>query len=195
VVGPVPPSWNIGLQQGDIISGTFTFEPFDAPSNSSKTNLVVPFDFSIQIKSRTLTTSQYSIEVYNDSTGVEEPAPEDRIIVGCSFFGGPKVCTPRTVALGDPTEWSFAVSFSGDPTALDGADVPADPIAWQRLIFRESMTVAFVDNSAHYYGFSASPHALRVVPEPGAGVLFASFAVLCAFARCCFQFQRRSLKG
>jgi hypothetical protein len=32
--GAVPPSWNISLQPGDTISGTFTFEPHDAPSGA-----------------------------------------------------------------------------------------------------------------------------------------------------------------
>jgi hypothetical protein len=170
VSGPLPQSWGTSLQQGEIITGRFTFEPLDAPSDAIETELVEPFDFSIRMQSRTVSTSQYGIEVMDDSYSIDSPIPEDRILVGCAFFGGPKVCTPRTTAPNEQIEWSFAISFSGDHTVLDGPDVSADPMDWQRLAF--SMTVTFIDAAQRYYGFTASPRSFQLVPEPGVGGLF-----------------------
>src|SRR4051812_35250425 len=61
VDGPLPPAWNAALQPGDIISGMFTYEPYDVASDVNKSVLVQPFNFSVAINSHVLTSSQYSI--------------------------------------------------------------------------------------------------------------------------------------
>jgi hypothetical protein len=168
VEGTIPPSWSISLQEGDTVSGTFTFEPFDAASSVAKTTLVQPFEFRIQIKTRSLTTSQYEIEVFNDFTSDEAPEPKDNINTGCSFLGGPVVCKPGSTAPGETIEWAFGVAMFGDPTILDGADVPADPLAWRRFTFYD-MGVSFFDVNTHrFYGFLATPQEFQLVPEPAA---------------------------
>jgi hypothetical protein len=58
VVGPprqgfdgfVPTEWNIALQQGDTVSGTFTFEPFDAPSNETEHHTLQEFFLTLKIQ-------------------------------------------------------------------------------------------------------------------------------------------------
>src|SRR5262245_9170970 len=69
VVGPprqgadgfVPPSLGVSLQPGDLVSGKFTFEPVDAPPESHKTSVVESFPFVVNIKSATLTSTQFGI--------------------------------------------------------------------------------------------------------------------------------------
>jgi hypothetical protein len=168
VNGTLPPSWNTSLQQGDTVSGTFKFEPFDAASNSYTTALVQPFDFSIQIKSRTLTTSQYGIEVFNDVMADDVPMPYDSIHFGCSFFGGGVVCAPPTTSADESIEWAFGIAAFGDSMLLDGADIPADPIVWQRFVSDNTMLVTFNDSVEGFaYGFLATIDSMQAVPEPG----------------------------
>jgi hypothetical protein len=164
---PLPPGWNISLQQGDSISGMFTFEPFDAASNISKTLLVQPFDFSIQIKNRTITTSQYGIEVFNDIFSDELGQQRDRISLGCSAGLSSPSCIPPTVSDTNPLNWTFFLGFEGNSSALDGADISSDPSAWRQLLYPESFGVTFTDNMAlRTYGFVASPATLEAMPEP-----------------------------
>jgi hypothetical protein len=166
--GFLPPGWNISLQEGDTISGTFTFEPFDAAPNTSKTMLVQPFDFSFHIRDRTLTTSQYGIAVFNNSMSDEVPEPRDRISLGCSAGVNTPSCIPAIVAAPEPLDWTFLLNLEGDSSVLDGADIPADALVWQQLIFSDSMGLTFIDNSAHRsYGFTATPTIFEAIPEPG----------------------------
>jgi hypothetical protein len=165
VEGRIPPDWGISLQQGDIISGKFTFEPVDAGSGVSETRIVQPFDFSIQIKSRTLTTSQYEVQVLNDSISDDAPDPADVIRVGCSYFGGGSACIPATVSPNDPIEWAFGIAMSGDSTVLDGADLPANPSVWQQM--PAEILISLRDrNAGQFYGLLAAVESIRFVPEP-----------------------------
>ena len=177
VLGPVPPDWNLSLQQGDAISGTFTFEPFDAASNISTTTLAQPFEFSLRIKTRTLATTQFGIEVFNDRISDDAPDPTDIINIGCSFLGGGTECAPATVSPGDPVEWSFGIAMFGGATVLDGADIPSNPLTWQQLVSDNTTLVSFKHPvTAWSYGFLATIDSIHDVPEPSSSVQI----VLCA---------------
>lgn len=186
--GFVPPGWNISLQQGDTISGTFTFEPFDAAPDTYKTTLVQPFDFSIHIKSRTLTTSQYGIEVSNniwiesDSIGVDTSGPRDRISLACSAGADTPSCIPASVAAPEVLDWTFLLGIEGDSSVLDGADISADPSAWRQFDAR-SILVTFTDNGAHRsYGFQATPTSIDAIAEPASSLLlFLASALMVLF--------------
>jgi hypothetical protein len=173
VVGPprqgvdarVPPNWNISLVEGDIVTGTFTFEPVDAPPNISETILVEPFDFSIHVKTRTLTTSQYDVQVLNDAVSDDAPQPADEIRLGCSYFGGGVTCDPANVSPNDPIEWAFGVAMSGDSDVLNGADLPANASVWQQL--SAEILVSLRDRNANrFYGFLATIESIQQAPEP-----------------------------
>jgi hypothetical protein len=162
--GMVPPSWNVVLSQGDTISGTFEFEPLDVPATIARTALVEPHNFTVQIKSQQISTSQYGIEVDNDIFS-DEQGFTDRILLGCSSNVAGAECMPSTVST-ESLAWSFQLSLSGNSMLLNGADVPADPSVWQQLIFDESFGVTFLDNNAgRSYGFIASPQSIEAVPE------------------------------
>jgi hypothetical protein len=173
-IDEVPPDWNISLQEGDLVSGKFTFEPFDAPSSTAETTLVQLFDFVIQIKSRTLATTQYGIEVFNDRMFEEAPEPFDVIHAGCSFLGGGTECAPSTISPSDDIEWSFGAALFGDATVLDGADLPSNVLFWGDLAVDNTMLVSFKHPVAGWaYGFSAKIESFMAVPELSAHVLFA----------------------
>jgi hypothetical protein len=178
-IDTVPRDWNISLQEGDAISGTFTFEPFDAHSNTPSTISVQPFDFSIHIKTRVLTTLEYGIEVLDNRRLEDAPQPYDNVNVGCSFLGGGVECMPRKVSASEPIEWSFGFALFGEPTVFEGADIPSDSSTWQELVSDNSMLVSFKHPlSGWSYGFLAAIESFQLVPEPAGHGLFALASII-----------------
>jgi hypothetical protein len=172
VDGRVPPNWGISLQEGDNVSGVFTFEPIDVAPNISETTIVQPFDFSIQIDSRILRTSKYDVQVSNDSVSDESPEPTDEISLGCSYFGGGVTCDPANISPHDPREWAFGIATFGHSTLLDGADLPANPSVWQQM--SGEILVSIRDRNAdQFYGFLATLTSIREIPEPNSSWFFA----------------------
>jgi hypothetical protein len=183
-IGALPPGWNTSLQQGDTVSGSFTFEPIDAPANSSKTDTVAPFGFSFQIKSRTLTTSQFSVEVGNDVFAIDADAPYDHISLGCTPSGFRVACIPANVAPEEEMKWAFSIALYGKASVLDGADVPGDPLTWQQFVGDNTMLVSYMDPALGWsYGFLATVRNFRVVPEPNTCVSLALPAALFLWSR------------
>jgi hypothetical protein len=165
--GLVPPEWNILLEEGDTISGSFTFDPFDANSDITNTTRLQPFNFSIHIKNRTITTSQYGIEVLNNVFSDELGRHTDRISVGCSAGASTPSCIPMVLSTPSQLNWTFLLGLDGESSILDGADISSDPFTWRQLIYPESFGVTFVDNIARQsFGFIASPITFEAVPEP-----------------------------
>jgi hypothetical protein len=184
--GRLPPSWNVPLQQGDIISATFTFDPFDAPSNISYTKVFEPYDFTFHIKSQTLTTAQYGIEVYNNSYGIDDEGinPSDDIYIGCAAGINTPSCVPAVLTTPDQLKWSFQMIIGGNPSVLDGADIPAVATIWQELSSEGSLVVLFTDNAAlKSYGFRASPRHFNNIPEPSSGLMLLIGSAAVTFAR------------
>jgi hypothetical protein len=102
IVGPprqrfdalVPPDWSISLLPGDKISGTFTFNPIDAPSNVHQTSAVESLPFKIQIKSKSLASSVYSIDVADNSNPIDSNGPYDNIMLACYRAAEPYALRP-----------------------------------------------------------------------------------------------------
>lgn len=178
----VPPQWNVSLQQGDAVSGTFTFDALDAPSNTSISRVIQPYDFVFHIKSHSLSTSQYGIEVYNDNVGIDDRGinPSDDIYIGCSPTPS---CAPALVSP-SALYWSFQMILGSPPSVLDGPDIPSDPSTWQQLTAEGSLNVTFIDSIAHKsYGFLATPQTFRAIPEPSCTSLLIFCGMSLLFAR------------
>ncbi len=177
-VGILPPSWPFSLEQGDVIQGAFTFQPYDAAPSVLRTTVDEPFPFVMQIKSQTLTASRYGIEVYNDTRVHEEPPiPLDTISMGRSFFAADETQSNS----GTPIGYAFQVGLIGESTVLDGADIPTNPMTWQQFNYAHFLYVYLLDPiNPGVYGFEATVDSFQTVPEPtawhlaayGAGVLF-----------------------
>jgi hypothetical protein len=168
VDGYVPPSWNMPLAEGDTISGTFTFEPIDAPSDTFATKSTQHFDFTLAIGSHELRTTQYFVEVENDNFVDEPPIVDefDGIRAWCGFAGSRTQCNPANVAPGDSIRLAFGISLYGDSSLLDGPDLPGNEGVWQAFNLTE-LFVTFTDPSiSRSYGFLATPSSFQFVPEP-----------------------------
>jgi hypothetical protein len=165
VSAPVPPSWNIDLQQGDTISGFFTLEPFDAPPNAYEVYRVEQSNLTLQIKSQTVITSQFHARATNDVTGDDIEIPYDSINVGCSF----DECRPATVPHTSLLDWAVGIYAYGPTSVLDGPDIPANPNVWQQFDFNEIL-VSFSNRQNQFYGFLAKVNFIAV-PEPQTAVL------------------------
>lgn len=175
----VPPEWGFTLAPGETVSGTFTFEPLDVPTNVHTTSVVEPMQYALYIKSQTLTTSQFGINVSDDSNPIDSNGPYDSISFGCSFGANGAVCSPSTVASGGSLLLSMQTSLYGDPSTLNGADIPSDPNVWQQFMADNTMLVSMVDPvNFRFYGFLATVVSFRAVPEPSALFSFAFQGIL-----------------
>jgi hypothetical protein len=180
IVGPprqgfdalVPPDWSISLLPGDKISGTFTFNPIDAPSNVHQTSAVESLPFKIQIKSKSLASSVYSIDVADNSNPIDSNGPYDNIMLACWIPGGGTVCAPSTVPSLEGLQWGATITLYGSPSVLDGADIPAGANTWKQLAWDNTMLVSMIDFAdLKSYGFLATVQSFRAVPEPPSIVL------------------------
>jgi hypothetical protein len=163
--GFLPPTWPSAIQQGSLVSGSFTFEPVDVASSVKRTDVESLFDFSITVGSRTLLTSRFGISVRDDDPTELDPEFVDSISVGRSTY------LPDESG-GDPLGWASVRSFYGDAAVLNGADIPADPEPWRRLLLDDSLSVFLIDPSVQgSYGFFATLQTLELIPEPGNGTL------------------------
>jgi hypothetical protein len=197
IVGPprqgtnalLPPDWGVTLVQGDTISGELTFDPLDAPSNVHQTSVVEKFQLTVQIKTRTLTTSQYSIEVDDNSNPIDSNGPFDSILIKCSLPGGGTVCAPSVVQSTEPLQLAAIIALYAGPSVLDGADIPADVDTWQQFTWDNTMLVSLNDQvNFRFYGFLATIQSFRGVPEPSARLELILGAVL-------LFINRRTLKS
>jgi hypothetical protein len=188
--GMVPPGWNISLQEGDIISGTYTFEPHDVAPDVSHTTLVQPYDFSIYIKSQMLTTSQYGMDILNNVMTDEVPESRDRISIACSAGANTPSCVPAAISAPELLAWEIVLGFEGSPSILDGADVPADILVWRDFSLH-SLLVTLIDNSAHRsYGFLAMPTSIDAIPEPDNCFQLIFVSMLLVLSRHCADKRR-----
>jgi hypothetical protein len=161
----VPPRLNVSLKPGDLVTGAFTFEPVDAPSNAFETTVVEPFQFVVNVKSQSLVSSQFGIDASNDVRSSDED-PYDSIILGCTFGGNGTVCAPRAISLIDPTLWTSTISLYGATSVLDGPDIPTNPHTWALLLPGGLDATFFDPATTRYYGFTAAVQSFRAVPEP-----------------------------
>jgi hypothetical protein len=165
VSAPVPPSWDFDLQQGDTVSGFFTIESFDAAASAYETYRVEQSNFTLRIKSQTVTTSQFEVYAVNNVWGDDIDTPYDSIQVGCSYAG----CNPAIVPHSDSLRWWARIYAYGNTEILEGPDIPADLDAWQRFD-DNSILVSFSNSRTEYYGFLATVRFIAV-PEPAAWLL------------------------
>lgn len=195
VIGPISgatelslPSWPFSIQPGDVVSGSFTFEPYDAASNVERTTRDEPFGFVVHIKSQTLTASHYGIDVYDNVLANDEFSELiDTVSMGRAFF-------EIDASLGNtgvPIEWAFLLGLKSEPIVLDGADIPADPLIWQQFLLQHSFDVYLHDPVAPgVYGFGATINSFYIAPEPATWVLHPLAMNIVVYFR---QRDRRSL--
>lgn len=187
IVGPprqgfdalIPPDWNISLQPGEKITGTFTFDPLDVLSTVHETSSIEPLPFEIHIKSKTLASSVYRIAVADNSNPIDSDGPFDNITFGCTLPGGGTVCTSSAVASSEPLQWAATLTLYGNSSVLDGADIPPGTNTWQQLASYNVMLVSLIGTTTlHSYGFLATIQSFQAVPEPTSLVLLLPIVVL-----------------
>jgi hypothetical protein len=177
--GTFPIELPFSFAEGDHISGSFTFEPFDAPSDAFQTVNSQNSTFKLQIGSVVLSNFHYSIQADNNLVSDDGPIPEDRLLLQCLGTGNQCLASPIDGA--DHVAWSFGWTLNGGSGILDGPDIPASIETWNQLL-PSSILVSFHDNTTgRGTGFQATIDALHVVSEPTTAAILAIVCVV-AFA-------------
>ncbi len=166
------------LQVGDHIHGEFTFEPFEAASDVPMiTDTTQPFDARFQVGTQHLETTQYVLQSWNNVPSIDAPeTSKDELYLACSF-GGAASCAPPEISDVSIMQWGFALTLLGDSTILDGADIPADPVTWNRFDSR-SISLIFKNEGIDVAIVVADVSLFAVVPEPSTMFLLGACCAL-----------------
>lgn len=184
-VGTVPGGLSFGAAPGDVVVGSFTFNPLDVDSSVMTTSVEVFQSFTIVIDSKRLTASKYGISVYNDVPLIDDsPLRTDTISLGSAFFVSDT--TPGGTV--PPIEWSFLIGLIGKSSILNGADIPQDSITWDQFDYQRSLIISFPPDVSGAYGFGATVTSFSLVPEPTAA--FTALTLVMSIA-CAFRSNRR----
>jgi hypothetical protein len=184
VADTLPPNLGAVLNPGDVITGQMTFEPQDVPGEVRRTTAVELHTFALVIRTHRFETSQYLLNVFDNSVSDDDPTPQD-VVTLSSPLVETATTTGRLMMSSDlPLALSFAVSLRGPASALQGADVSPDPAAWNQLLMEDSLFVIWSGESGQpSYGFRATITNFSLVPEPATSSGAALFASLLYFRR------------
>jgi hypothetical protein len=170
----VPPEWGITLNQGDVISGTLTFDPVDIASGVNSNAEVGASPLTLQIKTQSIVSTKYRIDSYNDQHPTDV-APYDEITFGCGLSD----CNPTSVPAAPSLQLFMQGVLYGTTSVLDGADIPTDVSVWNQLTVDRELFVN-MQNQTRFYGFLATIQSFSVqsVPEPPSAAFFAFAAMI-----------------
>jgi len=180
----------IDLEEGDVITGQFTFEPNTGDGSPS---LVVdqPYNFTVNINGVDISTADYEAIVRDDAG----------VIVDCVDLSCPSILdilelegsslsvANNTMLMNLDSESSgfrMRLLASADPNifegsfenlvpiplevVLDAAEIPADVEIWNSFSGR-SLQVWLVDDQGGAFSLNATVGQFTVVPEPTSGSL------------------------
>jgi len=154
---------------GDIIHGSFTYEPTPFGVRSKQLN-----DLSFNVNGLQLASEVYEIILENDaalpSTAVFPGTPIfpgiiDAAHIACSF--ATNKCTPENIPSQIEWKWSPFITFSGNSSILANEELTSD-LNWNGFGFRELQLR--LENPSPDLGLSiqAIIGPLTLVPEPSA---------------------------
>jgi hypothetical protein len=178
VVGPprqgtFPIQLPFSFAEGDRISGRFTFEPLDVPSEISQTSSNQGFPIRFEIDQVVLQSAHYEIHVEDNLVSDDGPIPRDQILLQCLGSGTP--CVPEPIEQASHVQWSFSWTFSGHGGVLHGADIPGNVETWNQFL-PNTILLSFQDRTTgRGTGFQAEVGNVAIVPEPSTIRLTAIF--------------------
>lgn len=178
------------VENGDVLTGRFTFEPVDADPGGgmTSTDTVQEFTFSVVIDSTVVSTSTYALQVRDNSGADDDPTSfSDHIDLGCAS-NLLSSCEPGTVTGADSSiTWGFILPLTADDSVLDGADISADPNVWNQFTgpFTGFISIGFSEQGGSgVLRINAHIGIFTVVPEPLSQCLLLPLIVAFISTRC-----------
>jgi len=200
----------IDLEEGDVITGQFTFEP-DPGDGSSSLVVNQPYNFTVNINGVELSTADYGATVRNDA----------RISVDCPDLSCPNVfdllelngnslsaTNGNDAVLANLASKSsgFRLSLAANADSslmdenfnpiplvvvLEAAEIQADAGVWNQFS-RRSLRVWLGDSQGDTFSLNATVGQFAVVPEPSSGSLVCLSIIMAGFAaRAGRKFQKQ----
>ena len=175
----IPFDSGLAVNIGDVISGSFTFQPEVAPGQQSL-EAVQPFSSSLLIDGVSLIaspTAMLSLQSLNDN-GIEDFQPAQSIDT-IEVFTTITPAIPQDLPNVDGERSFFRIRLLGNSSILDLPGLPAENSVWNSFEFVRSLTVDLRGKSGGSLIFSARIGRFTTVPEPKFGAYaFCVFAVI-----------------
>jgi hypothetical protein len=165
---------------GDVMTGTFTFEPAPGSVGGNSIAANQAFPFQISINGTLVGSSVYRIEAFNNTpiTDSEFESPVDSMSIGCSE----PACIPNYVSLsvGDPFRVRSRMNLLGEMDTFPTALISDEPADWNALDLQRTLSITFDNQGPGSMGLLARVGEFIAVPEPnssGLAICAAFFAV------------------
>lgn len=173
----------LAYQIGDIISGSFTFDPdLGMVLGDNAIAASQPFSLEFDINGTVVGTSAFRMEVFDNTafSGSAFPGRVDVINLGCSE----PFCTPELISLpeGEPFRVRSSLQFVGSSSVLSESEIITDPTTWNAFGLQRRLIVGFDNVGPGSVGFDAIVGSISEVPEPTAFCLTLSVGVVLYFA-------------
>jgi len=176
----------IDLEEGDVITGQFTFEP-NAGDGSSALVVNQPYNFTVNINGVELSTAAFETTVRDDAYSIIDCGDCPGFVISDRLsLSGSNLMEVGDIALSnlDADSSGFQMQLEewfGDPywsgmDILGAAEIPAGPEAWN-LFSRRSLQVWLGDGQGGIFSLNATVGQFTIVPEPCSGSLILSVVV------------------
>jgi hypothetical protein len=112
------PNTSVQVQPGDMITGTFSYEP--TPFGSRGGQIA---DLSFHFANLTLRSREYEIRLENDQLAFPGNFRFDAASLGCSFSMTAVQCDPADIPQLNGWNWEAFINFSGDANVLRSTEL------------------------------------------------------------------------
>lgn len=168
----VPYESGVDSAVGDVISGTFTFDPQAREDDRIQLVTTQPYAAELRINGTTLRTDAYQAEAANNSPISDFPPAS---VVDSVTVAGDGLVVVRSVGqtFVNPDASFFRMRLFGEADTFEPARLPAAVEQWNQLSLRRQLTVSLHGSQGGVVGFQATVRQFRVVPEPTSHLLAA----------------------
>jgi hypothetical protein len=165
----------INFATGDVIAGTFTFEP--NPGDGSNPVVALQTNgFQLRINGVAIASPNYEIESFNDYS--IEDFPDATTIDTLELDGAGLTSVESSAGLNlDPLQSTFRIDLWSPADVLDQAQIPSDVAIWNEFNLWRSLQVILRDGEGGTIGFAATVEQFSAIPEPS-GLLLALSAMV-----------------
>ncbi len=185
----IPFDSGIDFATGDVIIGTFTFQP-NQGNGSMHLATMQDYQFALDVNGVVISTPRYEIEAFDDSSVEDFPGASiiDEIELSGSGFSPVDGATDLNL---DPAQSSFRMELwapgfpvPGEVEPFDGARIPGSLDVWNDFTLWREIIVSIRDGQGGAIGFQATVGPFAAVPEPSAqSVALLLFGTIAAFNR------------
>ena len=168
----IPFDSGLDVQNGDTVTGRFTFEPH-MTEDQSFFEVIQPYAASLWVESAQFATpnsiADLTLRARNNSAIADFPPATSIDIIELGSTLGPSY--PGALPNVALDQSFFRMSLWGDDSVFQSANLPAEPSIWNSLQLLRSIDVGIRGKTGGSLSFQARVASFSVVPEPDTAAL------------------------